>query len=61
MISTEPKPSLAKRDLSSLVLASFSSHLSITTSMSDLAFDDSACLSASALTFFGRSMAWLRA
>jgi len=41
-------------------LASFSSHLSITTSVSDLAFADSACFSASARTFFGSSMAWLR-
>src|SRR6476660_2788297 len=60
MISTDPSPSFEKRDLSSLVLASFSSHLSITTSVSDFALAESACLSASARTFFGNAMAWLR-
>src|SRR6476661_5604520 len=60
MISTEPSPSFEKRDFSSLVLASFSSHLSITTRVSDLALADSACFSASARTLFGSSMAKLR-
>src|SRR5665647_2603870 len=60
MINALARLSLPNCVASILVLASFSDALSMTMMPPSLAFDDKACLSASARTFFGRSMAWLR-
>src|SRR5262245_7516096 len=60
MMSALVRPSLAKFFCKALVLPSFTVALSSTTIPPSLALADSACLSASARTFFGRSMAWLR-
>src|SRR5215831_2091188 len=60
MISALVRPSLAKFFCKALVLRSFTVALSSTMMPPSLALADSACLRASARTFFGRSMAWLR-
>src|ERR1700730_18142417 len=60
MMSALVNPSLPRRVCSALVFASPRLAFSITTMSPSLAFAESACLSASARTFFGRSMAWLR-
>src|SRR5665647_2322181 len=60
IISALSRPSLPNCAASALVLASFSVALSMTMMPPSLAFADSACLSASARTFFGRLTAWLR-
>src|SRR5665213_1184183 len=60
MISALARLSLPNCESSDLVLASLSEALSMTMMPPSLAFDDKACLSASARTFFGRSVAWLR-
>src|SRR5262245_16217274 len=60
MMSALVRPSLAKFFCKALVLPSFTVALSSTTMPPSLALADSACLRASARTFFGRSMAWLR-
>src|SRR5262245_12326911 len=60
MMSALVRPSLAKFFCKALVLRSFTVALSSTMMPPSLALADSACLSASARTFFGRSMAWLR-
>src|SRR5580693_5077326 len=54
------RPSLSKCPRSALVLASFTLSVSITRMPPSFALAESACLSASARTFFGRPMAWLR-
>src|SRR5579875_18397 len=59
-ISALSRPSLSNCRASVLVLASLATSLSTTINPPSLALADSACLSASALTFFGRSIAWLR-
>src|SRR5262249_43551788 len=53
-------PSLAKFFCSAPVLPSFTVAFSSTRMPPSLALADKACLSASARTFFGRSIAWLR-
>src|SRR5438045_1329846 len=53
-------PSLLKFFCNAAVLPSFTLALSSTMMPPSLALADKACLSASARTFFGRSMAWLR-
>src|SRR5215472_605251 len=60
MISALSSPSLEKLALSALVLPPSTAALSITTMPPSLALAESACLSASARTFLGRSIAWLR-
>src|SRR6266540_6465590 len=60
MMSALVSPSLAKFFRSMAVLPSFTVALSSTMRPPSLALADSACLSASARTFFGRSIAWLR-
>src|SRR5262245_34467781 len=60
IISAFARPSLSNCLASALVFASFTDAFSITMMPPSLAFEDSACLSARARTFFGRSMAWLR-
>src|SRR5262245_48726541 len=60
MMSALVRPSLAKFFCKALVLRSFTVALSSTMMPPSLALADSACLRASARTFFGRSMAWLR-
>src|SRR5579883_880421 len=60
IISALVRPSLANCCCSALVLASCAAAASRTTIPPSLALADSACLSASARTFLGRSMAWLR-
>src|SRR6516225_145108 len=60
MNSALARPSFSKCPRSALVLASFTESASITNMPPSLALADSACLSASARTFFGRPMAWLR-
>src|SRR5262245_8315007 len=60
MMSALVRPSLAKFFCKALVLRSFTVALSSTTMPPSLALAESACLRASARTFFGRSMAWLR-
>src|SRR5262245_54435080 len=60
MISALLRPSLAKLFCKAPVLPSFTLALSSTMMPPSLALADKACLSASARTFFGRSMAWLR-
>src|SRR6266702_4622506 len=60
MISALLSPSLANPACSALVLPSFTVALSRTMMPPSLALAESACLSASARTFFGKSIAWLR-
>src|SRR5579863_2687039 len=60
MINAFDKPSLAKFSRSTLVFASFRSNVSTITIPSSLALAESACLSASARTFFGKPTSWLR-
>src|SRR6266540_1251379 len=60
MMSALVSPSLAKFFRSMAVLPSFTVALSSTMRPPSLALADSACLSASARTFFGSSIAWLR-
>src|SRR6185312_4349875 len=60
MINAFARPSLSNCLASALVFVSFSDAFSRTMMPPSLAFEDSACLSARARTFFGRSMAWLR-
>src|SRR5215813_8456835 len=60
MISALARPSLLKFSASTLVLPSFTLALSSTMMPPSLALADSACLRASARTFLGRSIAWLR-
>src|SRR5665647_1203596 len=60
MISALIRLSLPNCAASVLVLESFSVALSMTMMPPSLALDDSACLSASARTFLGKPMAWLR-
>src|SRR6201996_3062848 len=57
MISAFVRPRPEKCPISALVLAASSCAASITTRSPSLALADSACLSASARTFFGRSVA----
>src|ERR1700724_2831328 len=59
-ISALSRPSLAKLALSALVLPPSIAALSTTRMPPSLALAESACLSASARTFLGRSCAWLR-
>src|SRR5437764_1204529 len=54
------RPSFSKLCCSALVLPSDTEALSSTMMPPSLALAESACLSASARTFFGRSIAWLR-
>src|SRR5215470_10112631 len=60
MISAFLRPSLSRCDCSALVLPSAIAALSITMMPPSLALAERACRSASARTFLGRSMAWLR-
>src|SRR5450631_3037704 len=60
MISALIRPSLSNCLARPLVLPSFSVILSMTMMPPSLALADSACLSASARTFLGKPMAWLR-
>src|SRR5262249_30655009 len=60
MISALVSPSLAKLFCSALVLPFFTVAFSSTMMPPSLALADNACLSASARTFLGRSIAWLR-
>src|SRR5215831_16962123 len=60
MMSALVSPSLAKLFCSAPVLAFFTVAFSSTMMPPSLALADKACLSASARTFLGRSMAWLR-
>src|SRR6476620_42036 len=60
MINALVSPSLAKFSRSIPVLPSFTVALSSTMMPPSLALADKACLSASARTFLGRSIAWLR-
>src|SRR6478672_8842449 len=60
MINALVRPRPEKCPTSALVLASLIWALSITIRPPSLALADSACLSASARTFFGRSVAWER-
>src|SRR5262249_56708467 len=60
MMSALVSPSLAKFFCSALVLPSFTVAFSSTMMPPSLALADNACLSASARTFLGRSIAWLR-
>src|SRR6266511_3923150 len=60
MMSALVSPSLVKFFRSIAVLPSFTVALSSTMRPPSLALADSACLSASARTFFGSSIAWLR-
>src|SRR5215510_12962928 len=60
MMSALVSPSLAKFFCSALVLPFFTVAFSSTMMPPSLALADNACLSASARTFFGRSIAWLR-
>src|SRR5580704_8603279 len=60
MISALVKPSLARCCCRALVLPSLTEASSITMMPPSLALADSACLSASARTFLGSPMAWLR-
>src|SRR5579871_113357 len=60
MTSAFVTPNLPNCARSAAVLASFSATASSTIRAPSFTFDDSACLSASARTFFGRAMAWLR-
>src|SRR5215813_11597119 len=60
MMSALVSPSLAKFFCSAPVLPSFTLAFSSTRMPPSLALADKACLSASARTFFGRSIAWLR-
>src|SRR6478736_8833562 len=60
MINAFARPSLSNCLASALVFVSFIDAFSRTMMPPSLAFEDSACLSARARTFFGRSMAWLR-
>src|SRR5579875_2695881 len=59
-ISALSRPSLSNCLASVLVLASLAASLSTTINPPSLALAESACLSASARTFFGKPMAWLR-
>src|SRR5215471_4183624 len=59
-ISALERPSLAKLALSALVLPPSTAALSTTRMPPSLALADSACLSASARTFLGRPISWLR-
>src|SRR5690242_15615418 len=59
-ISALSRPSLAKLALSALVLPPSTAALSTTRMPPSLALADSACLSASARTFLGRPISWLR-
>src|SRR6266545_4418645 len=60
MMSALVSPSLAKLFCSALVLPSFMVSFSSTMMPPSLALADNACLRASARTFLGRSIAWLR-
>src|SRR5262249_20388211 len=60
MMSALVRPSLAKLFCSAPVLPSFMAAFSSTMMPPSLALADKACLRASARTFFGRSIAWLR-
>src|SRR5215510_4137151 len=60
MISAFLRPSLSRCDCSTLVLPSAIAALSSTMMPPSLALADNACRSASARTFLGRSIAWLR-
>jgi len=60
MIRALVSSSLPKRSLRPLVLPSEASAFSSTTISPALALADRACRSASARTFFGNSIAWLR-
>src|SRR5262245_52865874 len=60
MISALVRPSFSRCPCRTLVLASVTATFSSTMMPPSLALAESACLSASARTFFGRSMAWLR-
>ena len=60
MISAFTSPSLAKLPCSSLVFPSFTVALSSTMMPPSLALADSTCRNASARTFFGRPISWLR-
>src|SRR5262245_37408558 len=60
MMSALASSSFSKVATSVLVFPSLISALSSTTMPPSLAFAESACLSASARTFLGRSIAWLR-
>src|SRR6187551_1715186 len=60
MINAFARPSLSNCLASALVFVSFADAFSRTMMPPSLAFEDNACLSASARTFFGRSIAWLR-
>src|SRR5258705_150400 len=60
MISALVSPSFSKFCCNALVLPSFTVALSSRMMPPSLALADRACLSASARTFLGRSMAWLR-
>src|SRR5437016_1347043 len=60
MMSALVSPSLVKLVCNALVLPAAMLALSSTMMPPSLALADKACLSASARTFFGRSMAWLR-
>src|SRR5664280_1637936 len=60
IISALIKPSLSNCLARPLVLPSFNVILSMTMMPPSLALADSACLSASARTFLGKPMAWLR-
>src|SRR3954447_602423 len=60
MISAFLRPSLSRCDCKALVLPSAKATLSSTMMPPSLALADKACRKASARTFFGRSIAWLR-
>src|SRR5262245_23478801 len=60
MISALLRPSFSKLAISALVLPPSSVALSTTTMPPSLALAESACLSASARTFFGMPISWLR-
>src|SRR5262245_1207370 len=60
MISAFLSPSLSRCNCSALVLPSATAALSSTMMPPSLALADKACRNASARTFLGRSMAWLR-
>src|SRR3954451_21528882 len=60
MIKVLPQPSFSRCEASCLVLPSFTLALSSTMMPPSLALADSACRSASARTFFGRPISWLR-
>src|SRR5262249_11144862 len=60
IISAFSRPSLPNCFISPLALLSFTDAFSSTMMPPSFALDERACLSASARTFFGSSMAWLR-